>query len=335
MKTFAIILGVIVTVAVIVLAYGSWLMSGAPSFGPAPRKTPAPEGFDAAQFPDISQLASTGSIKVVDLSDYGDYFEHYYLPDLQVTYFILFAGGGMTNTVLVDRTGSVFGTIKQNARAFPMNGYFVDLDAYYEVSATDVSGPVPHELIEGPIPPAELKAYIDASTHYRSFRWRDAGQDRAEYAAELDTHVFRHEGVWKKVVTNTAYHEWKGADFARLDTQYYVTATPTAEDQRRFADGKYSVSLTHFDQQEYIRRRGAIMGSPTGQGTPEQWRGTGYYTLKAGDDDLRFSILNDAQILSGGGRVYLTLEGRGDLDFVVLKHNGRGQDKDVFVISAP
>lgn len=335
MKILAVTLAVVLVIGAVVLGYGYWAISGGPSLGPAPRKTPAPEGFDAAAFPDIAQLASTGAVSVVDLGEFGDYFEHYHLPELKVTYFILFSGDAQRVTVFVDREGAVFGTITRGPDSFPMGRYFVDLDGSYEVSADAVGDFRPHEVIEGPVPEADLTRLVAESSHYRSYSWRDTDRDSADYAAKRDTHVMRHEGVWKKLVMAAEYHEWKGTVFDGLDTQYSVGETVLPEDATRFFGGKYTLRLTHFDQQEYIRKRGAPMGSTTGQGTPAQWTGTGYYTLTAGDAALRFSIPNDRQILSGFGPVYLTLEGGSDLDFVVLKHHGRGQDQDVFVISAP
>ncbi|SFR41965.1 hypothetical protein [Litoreibacter janthinus] len=330
------ILAVILAFIFMALAIGYWVLSGAPSIGVAPRKTPPPDGFDATQFPTISELTSNGSIHVVDLSQFGTYFEHYYIPDVKVTYFILFAGDDLKSTVFVNDKGAVIGTITQKPSSFPMGRYFIDYDGYHEVTASGVSTLIPHQLIKEPLSADALKRMIEESTHYRKYSWSDSDRNSPDYAAKLDTHLMRHQGVWKKVVmTVEEYHDWKGTNFTDLDVQYRADRTVSDEDKARFYNGKYTLQLTHFDQQDYVRGRGAPMGSPTGQGTPEQWRGTGYYTLSAGDESLNFSIPNDSLILSGGGRVSLMLGGGADLDFVVLRHEGRGQQRDVFVVSSP
>jgi len=334
MKVLMMTITIILAVLILVAGASYWVLSGSPGIGPAPRKTPAPDGFDAAAFVDFAALTSTGAFNIIDLSRYGNYSEHYHLPDLKVTYFILSKDDGTRVILFVDDRGSAFGTITQGPDAFPMGHYFIDKDGFYEVGANVVSDFHRHEVIEEPFSEDELTQMVAQSSHYRSFSWRDTDRDDPDHAAQRDTHVMRHDGVWKKLVMAADFHDWKGASFDDLDKQYHAGKTVLPENATRFFGGKYSLVLTHFDQQAYVRKRGAVMGSPTGQSTPEQWIGTGYYTLMAGNEALRFSISNDHQVLSGFGPVRMTLEGGQDLDFVVLKHQGHGQNPNVFVVSA-
>ena len=339
MKTALYILGFIALGLAALFGVALWVLSGAPSFNIAPRKTPPPDGFVAANFPAIADLAGTDAISVLNLgATYGRHFENYYLPDQQVAYFIHHSDEAGGTNVFINASGDRIGTIKDSGnRPFPIGNVFAGLDGYQTVTSDGVKPFTPYEVLEKDLTFEDLKDLHAESTYYRSFSHSDAGPDRPEYDAKLTTHVFLHEGVWKKAVTSVRdYIDWKVASFDDLDVQYEHSDRGRSPSWlKTFYGGKYQLRLTHFDQQDYIRKRGAPMGSTTGTGTPEHWRGTGYYTLNFGDDALRFSIPNDMLILSGGGRILMTLEGNEALDFVFLNFHGFGDAKESFIISTP
>ncbi|PTX54286.1 hypothetical protein C8N43_3099 [Litoreibacter ponti] len=334
MKTVLWIIGGVLLAGGLAVVWLGWVLSGAPSLMPAPAKTPAPEGFVASDYPPITELSAPEGVRLIDLSAFGEYFEHYFLPDERVTYFRVFAGDEMSTTVFVDAQGRLMGQIKLLPNDFPMGPHFVDPDGSHTVTATEVGPYVPHVLLDGEATQARLQELHAQATRYRRFSYTDMPRDRPEFDAKLATHVFEIDGVWHKIVEDGATSlDWKGAPFEQLDVQYDISRSLDPADATRFMDGAYTLRLTHFDQQTYLGKKGAPMGSTTGVGRGAQWRGDGFYTLVAGDAELRFSLVGDTEFLSNPSRTYLTMSGKPDLDMVVLRHQVYGRPTAAYVVA--
>ena len=323
--------------ACLLLVLGAvWVLSGAPMPSIAPARTAAPAGFDAAAYMDIAALSSTERAHVQALNDFGTPFEQHTIPDLAVTYFTLFADDEMRRVIFVDDQGDVIGDITDQPQLFPMDHFMVTLDGYYEISRDSVSPRQP--MVEANVAsPDELAQMIDRSSHYRSYSGTEIPSNDLAAGINIRRHVMRLDGVWTVVaIDDPTFYEWKGVPFHDLDTQYRISRrSDTAGRVPDFFDGRYRVELTHFDQQEFLPERGAPMGSPTGQGRPAQWIGTGYYTVFIDETPaLRFRIDNDREVLSGSGSAYLSVHGGAALDFIVIEQRPPVGDKRVFIVRA-
>lgn len=322
-------------VACILLVLGAfWVLSGSPMPAIPPARTAAPEGFDAAAYMDIASLSSTERATVLPLNDFGQPFAHHTIPDLAVTYFTLFAAEGMKRIIFVNDRGAVIGDIIDQGQIFPMGHFMVTLDGFYEITRNSVSSRQP--IVETTVAtPAELAQMIAQSSHYRSYSGTEIpGND---LAAGINTrlHVMRLDGVWTSVATDDpTFYDWKGVPFHQLDTQYRISRpSDTARSAPDFFGGRYRIELTHFDQQEFLPERGAPMGSPTGQGRPAQWIGTGYYTVFIDETPaLRFRIENAREVLSGSRSTSLSIQGGATLDFIVIEQVDHFGDKQVFIV---
>lgn len=319
------------------LIFGAgWVLSGAPMPAIPPARTAAPDGFDATAYVDMAALSSTEQATVLDLNEFGGPFEHYTIPDLGVTYFILFTPDDQERVLFVNNRGAVIGDITDQRQLFPMDHFMVTLDGYYEVMAEGVSGRQP--LVEVSVDsPTDLARMITESSQYRSYSGTDVPGNDLARGINTRLHVMRLNGVWTRVATDDpTYYDWKGAPFHDLDAQYRISRPGQTNSVPDFFGGRYRVELTHFDQQDYLPRRGAPMGSTTGQGRPAQWVGTGYYTVFIDDTPaLRFRIENDRELLSGSGPIYLIVHGGAALDFIVIEHTERNGDKRVLIVSTP
>ena len=135
-----------------------------------------------------------------------------------------------------------------------------------------------------------------------------------------------------------SFLDWKTPGFPEFHTQYrFPTKDDPNQDRTRYNDssfygGKYTIYQTWFDEQEYFRRRAASIGSITGQGRAEHWRGTGYYAVDADGKILRFKIPNDRKNLSGSGRFTMKVMGHDTLDLILIERYA-GNDTQYFIIS--
>lgn len=127
--------------------------------------------------------------------------------------------------------------------------------------------------------------------------------------------------------------------FPDLTTQYDFEKANASGDRPQFYGGgsfyggKYTVVMDWFDQQEYLRRRTPSVGSTTGMGRPEQWCGTGHYSVAANGYSIQFSIQNYALILSGNRNIRLKVIGNETLDFVIIERYERNKPL-YYIISA-
>lgn len=336
MKGFLKVVFGLIVIGALALAWLYWEMAGAPLPSIAPARTKAPNGFDPSEYVALSSLTSTDSVTVVNLSENVDVFEHYTIPDLGVTYFIGSGEDGTSRVVVLNRMGAVIGDLSNQNDLFPMGQFMVAIDVYFEITPDRVSPKTPIAEVEV-ASVADIAKMIEESSHYRSYFGSDvAGNDPAKGINRF-VHVMRHGGVWKRVTTNDqTFYNWKGAPFHRLQAQYRVIRAGGAKRERVVFNGQYRVELTHFDQQDYSSRRKAAFMSPTGQGRPAQWQGTGYYTVFNGDQPvLRFVIENDREILPVGASKWVRVHGGDGLRFVVIEYADHSQAKQVVVLRFP
>ena len=329
-----ILLGIALATGLFIIGAG-WVMSGAPMPTIPPAKTPAPAGFDAALYPELSTIKATDRAEVLNLGDYGQPLEHYFIPDLSVTYFLLATNTELTRILFVNREGKLIGDIVDQPQIFQMGSFMVTPDAYYEVAARGVSDRQPMEVLPS-LDKADIERMIGESTHYRSFSPTDLPTNDPDRIAGRSVHVMRHHGEWKRIASaELEYRDWKGAPFHELEAVYKISRPPGSGQVANFFGGRYRVELTHFDQHQFLPRRGAPMGSPTGQGRPAQWIGTGYYTVFINDAPaLHFRIENDREFLYDSGPVQLIAEGGAGVDFISITHTDRAGMRDTIVVSA-
>lgn len=313
-----------------------WILNGSPLPSIPPARTAAPEDFDATAYADLAALSSTERASVLDLNEIGDTLEYYTIPDLAVTYFILRDTDDRRRVIFLDDQGALIGDIVDQPQLFPMGHFLVTPDTYYEVTRQGVSARQPMREVTI-ASSSELEAMIGESSHYRSYSGSDVSSNDPNEGAETRVHVMRHNGTWTRVVSDEpGFFDWKGAPFHRLEAQYRVSRADGTEDAPDFYGKRYRVELTHFDQREFLPRRRAPVGSPTGQGRPAQWVGTGYYTIRVdGLPALRFRVENDREILTGGGPVHLSIHGGADLNFIVVEHVEQSGAQRLFVVHAP
>ncbi|MCY4333847.1 MAG: hypothetical protein OXC60_04140 [Litoreibacter sp.] len=299
-------------VALLVLALV--VLIGPSNFVPPPSKTPAPEGFDKSQFPDIAELEQVPGVRLTKLEAFGEYYEHQHIADHGITYFA-FSAEGKSEIVLFDARGSLLGQLSMIEYAFPMGPHFIDLDGYHTVTAKQIGPYVPHQLIEESLTDAQLSQLVDEATYYRYYSPEYVPAHRPEHAAKLETHILFRNGVWQKYVGQHAYIAWKVGSFDNLLDKHHKILREQENDG--------GLILTHFDQQTYKRKVSAKIGSPNGQDIPAQWLGTGYYTLMVGDVPFRFSVANDH--LSGSRVKFssVSVESLNGIDLIVLSHRNR------------
>jgi hypothetical protein len=192
------------------------------------------------------------------------------------------------------------------------------------------------ELV-GQLSAAELGDMIAQSSHYRSFAPEDLPEDYPDRQAGLTVHVMRHNGVWKRATSNAPeFFDWKGAEFDHLDAAYDVARPDPSGAAANAFGSQFRVELTHFDQREFQRGRGAPMGSTTGTGTPKAWLGTGYYTVFIDNAPaLRFRIEDDQEVLSGSHYVRLNVEGGAAFDWIAITHFDQAGTREVIIVSRP
>jgi hypothetical protein len=335
MRRFAKAMIILAVAAVLLLLGGWWVLIGSPMPPIPPARTEAPSNFDAWAYVELSSLSSNNQVEVLALNAFGDPFEHYTIPDLGVTYFILFDPDGMRRMVFFNSLGELIGDITDQPQLFPMGHFVVTPDGYYEITSAGVSSrhSIPDVTVASTL---ELERMIEDSSHYRYYGGSDFPTNDMGGSSNPRLHVMRHEGTWKRVVSEEQrFFDLKGAPFHRLNALTCVARALDATSTQSFFGGRYQVELTHFDQREFRPRRGAPIGSPTGQGRPAQWIGTGYYTLFIDDDPaLRFRLEDDREVLDGGGPVNLIIHGGAALDFIVIERVDRRGASQVFLVRA-
>ncbi len=339
MKVFLYILAGLAAAACLVLALGYWVLIGAPVPSIPPSKTPPPEGFVAAEFQDIDALQSAGGLEVIDLDQHGKYFEHmlHRADGLIVFTFFGETENDDVTYAAYDTAGDLVDILNLPIPAHRMDQFFLSKDTYRALSPAGFSDAQPYAQIEGEITAQQLDQLNKDSDYYFTLSWTSAPRDSEAFKTRAAQHIFREAGVWKTLSTSIEQpYDYKGGAFGNgpdfeLKTQYYHDAKRQNNGQGLLPE-KAIFQLTHFDQQEYFSRKSASIGSTTGIGRAEHWRGTGYYTLTMGDGALTFKIDDDTQNLSGSGRLFLTAATHADVDYVFLKHHKRHQTYRVYLI---
>lgn len=337
MKIFLSILGGLAVVICLVLAFGYWVIIGSPMPSIAPRKTPPPEGFVAEAFQDIRALQSAGGLEVIDLNEHGKYFEGLFQRKDGLIWFTFFVPENTTRYAAYSNAGDLIGTLDLERRASTLDQFFLTEEGYYVLSADGFSAEMPYKQIEGDITAERLEQLNKDSDYYITFSWTGAPRDSETFKTKATQHVMQVDGVWWTLNTSIEQpHDYKGGAYGigpdfELQTQYaHDPARPRSNPA--WPTEKATLTLTHFDQQEYFARRSAPMGSTTGIGRAEHWRGTGYYTVTMGDGSLMFKIDRDTQNLRGSGTVHLTAATHEDVDYMLVTHRYRGQDQRAFLI---
>lgn len=332
MKVFLGILAGVLVVAILVVQWGLWVLSGSPAPNIPPARTPAPAGFDASAYQDMDSVVSTEDADVRVFSSDMGFREYHTIPDLGVTYLILSTAEGKERFIFLNAQGQEIGEIIDHPQAFPLGRYIVTLDGYYVVSSQSVTERLPYVDVEAPSA-ADLNAMVEQSTHYRSYSRSDLpGNDFAK-GINRQMHVMLHDGVWKRFTTPEPQPaNWKGTDFPGLIQTYGVYRSgyePRIEDIERL---RFRVELTHFDQNEFLPRRGAAFGSPTGQGRRAQWIGTGYYTVFIDDKPvLRFKLNNDREYIGRKGTdLFPALSPEGT--FILIEKTYRNGTKHALIV---
>ena len=242
----------------------------------------------------------------------------------------------------MNSTGDEIGRIENSRVTFPVGNVFIDLEGYYTVTSQSVSQLTPYVEINNrePVSFDVVKNLHDQSTLHRSVSYTDMNEDSRERTQKLTTHIMLVDDIWTVATTaSSEYLQWKTKPFPDFTTQYEFLPKGAASSRQHtygdssFFNGKYGVQLTWFDQQEYFRRRAASIGSTTGQGHPEHWRGTGYYTVTAGNGSIGFSVQNDWQNISGSGRQVMNVKGHETLDFIILLRYA-GNRTDVYIFKS-
>ncbi|MDA9789692.1 hypothetical protein N9B69_01680 [Amylibacter sp.] len=305
-----------------------------------PRRTPAPENFNAASFTPFKDIKSNDQVDVLHLNTFGNPSFYYFLPDERVAYFNIGTSDYSSFYLFVNRTGDEIGRIKNTRVTSPIGNIFVDAEGYYTVTSQSVSGLTPYVEINNrePVSFKDIETLYNQSTLHRSVSHTDMEKDSVERTQKLTTHIMLIDGVWTVATTaSKEYLQWKVKPFPDFTTQYEFSPKDAPQSARHtyggsnFFGGKYAVYQTWFDQQEYYRRRAASIGSTTGQGRAEHWRGIGYYTVTAGNGSIGFSVQNDTQNLSGSGRQWMNVKGHETLDFIILqRYVGNRQDVYIF-----
>lgn len=310
----------------------------------APRKTPAPDGFDAAQYQTLIDLQSTDQMHVGNLNGLGDPFHPGFLTDPAIVYVTVSTGPYDSFYVFFNKQGREIGRRERTRTMSPLGSLFMDIDGYFAVTQQGVGDQQSYIDVENGalIPFATLEKLHAKSTTFRTISYHDAPRESETYKQKINTYILKVDGVWLRAKMAQSdppqFLDWKTPSFPQFHTQYRF---PTKDDPNQdrttynsssFYDGKYTIYQTWFDEQEYFRRRAASIGSTTGQGRAEHWRGTGYYEIAADDKSIKFAIPNDRKILSGSGRFTMKVMGHESLDLMVIERYA-GNDAQYYIVS--
>jgi hypothetical protein len=306
-----------------------------------PRKTPAPDGFVASNFQILRELQSTPQIDVVNLNAFGSPFDPGFMIDASVLYITINTSDYDSFYIFFDNKGRELGRREKHRSSFPIGNTIVDINGFYTVKS-DAIGPHKSyvDVQNGAIVPSDVITDLyTKSEYFYTESHRDFPRESEEYEQKINTHIFLINGVWTRARAKQDTHlSWKAADFPDFMTQYDFHEEGIVPERSpfyggsSFNGGKYSVHQTWFEEQEYFRRRAASIGSPTGQGRAEHWRGIGYYTVKAGNDSIGFAIPYDQKTISGSGRRTMKVIGHEQLDFIMIERYA-GNDTRFYIIS--
>lgn len=300
-----------------------------------PRKTPAPASFDAADFPILRNLTSNSAIEVVRIHDLGIPFDRYVLPQLAMMYTTLYTDDEQSFYIAFDKNGDEVGRIPNSQTSYPMGATFLHTNGFHQLTKDGFGPLTPYVDLNNrqPLPITDLKSLHQRATLHRSISSSDMEKNSVEAQQKLTTHLMLIDGTWTRATTaSPEYLSWKTVPFFDFDKKFRFQLSETAEPRpaKNFYNGKYDVQLTWFDQQEYFRKRGAPIGSPTGVGTPEHWRGIGYYTVSDGTGSIGFSAPYDMLHISGSGRNLMMVEGHETLNFILIQRF-EGNRKDLYL----
>ncbi|MEJ6709774.1 MAG: hypothetical protein QNK92_13440 [Amylibacter sp.] len=187
-----------------------------------PRRTPAPENFNAASFTPFQNTKSNDQIDVVHLNTLGDPSFYYFLTDEQVAYFFIGTSDYSFFYLFVNRTGDEIGRIENTLVTSPICNIFVYINGYYTVTSQSVSELTPYAEINNrePVSIETIKDLHDQSTQRRSVSDTDMEKDSPERTQKLTTHIMLIDGVWTVATTTSKeYLAWKVKPFPDFTTQ--------------------------------------------------------------------------------------------------------------------
>jgi len=251
---------------------------------------------------------SSQELKIENLSNqYGTYSEMRYVSGLNAVE-ISFWKDSVPTKVLVDSQGSVLDVLESERRTFPVENYYLSPKGFYTLEENKFSDYTLYtDISESITDSGQLEELHADSTYYISYSFSSYTTGDREYEERLSSHIFFHEGVWKKASvskdlkeaaimrSDTAPNtlEWKIPEDAieKLDTLYgtrkdlYNPALPLVSG--------FDIELDYFEKETYTPAGRVSIGSTTGYARPASWSGTGYYTISRGEDKLLSKVEDD------------------------------------------
>ena len=251
---------------------------------------------------------SSQALSIIDLNrKYGTYSDMRYISETN-TAEVTFYDNGVRTKVILDSEGEAIGILKSEHRTFPVANYYIAPKGFYQLEDGVFSSFTSYEDMSDSINTAEeLETLHESSLYYRGYSLSDYGSGDREYEEKLSTHVFFHEGVWKKAsvspkIKNAATMrsdtapntlEWKIPENAieSFDTLYQ--AAKESYNPLPPLENGFDIQLDYFEKEMYTPAGRASIGSTTGYARPASWSGIGYYTISQGDNKIKFKIEDD------------------------------------------